>query len=211
MTPSLYPAGTSRQSRGRACRVASTRRVALRATFPVFARFRGPSYNSLRALRPLRSNRYDESDHEALRAATKPSKHRRLATMRHGPPNPAFAETNERAWCSRRRPQAGHCSEVVAKRRPPQCEPLTGTACRDARSPPNNATPVATKPQTPLSNLGVKSRVDRIWAGGQELPGRPFSHFRSARVAKLVDAPGLGPDASNGVGVRVPPRAPEHV
>jgi len=24
----------------------------------------------------------------------------------------------------------------------------------------------------------------------------------------LVDAPGLGPDASNGVGVRVPPRAP---
>ena len=31
-----------------------------------------------------------------------------------------------------------------------------------------------------------------------------------ARVAKLVDAPGLGPDASNGVGVRVPPRAPQH-
>ena len=30
-----------------------------------------------------------------------------------------------------------------------------------------------------------------------------------ARVAKLVDAPGLGPDASNGVRVRVPPRAPE--
>ena len=29
-----------------------------------------------------------------------------------------------------------------------------------------------------------------------------------ARVAKLVDAPGLGPDASNGVGVRVPPLAP---
>ena len=27
-------------------------------------------------------------------------------------------------------------------------------------------------------------------------------------MAKLVDAPGLGPDASNGVGVRVPPRAP---
>jgi hypothetical protein len=31
---------------------------------------------------------------------------------------------------------------------------------------------------------------------------------KTARVAKLVDAPGLGPDASNGVGVRVPPRAP---
>ena len=29
-----------------------------------------------------------------------------------------------------------------------------------------------------------------------------------ARVAKLVDAPGLGPDASNGVGVRVPSLAP---
>jgi hypothetical protein len=33
-------------------------------------------------------------------------------------------------------------------------------------------------------------------------------HEDLARVAKLVDAPGLGPDASNGVGVRVPPRAP---
>ena len=29
-----------------------------------------------------------------------------------------------------------------------------------------------------------------------------------ARVAKLVDAPGLGPDGGNTVGVRVPPRAP---
>lgn len=29
-----------------------------------------------------------------------------------------------------------------------------------------------------------------------------------ARVAKLVDAPGLGPDARNGVGVRVPSLAP---
>lgn len=29
-----------------------------------------------------------------------------------------------------------------------------------------------------------------------------------ARVAKLVDAPGLGPDAGDSVGVRVPPRAP---
>ena len=32
-----------------------------------------------------------------------------------------------------------------------------------------------------------------------------------ARVAKLVDAPGLGPDASNGVPVRVRPRAPVHL
>ena len=32
--------------------------------------------------------------------------------------------------------------------------------------------------------------------------------FVFARVAKLVDAPGLGPDAGNSVGVRVPPRAP---
>ena len=29
-----------------------------------------------------------------------------------------------------------------------------------------------------------------------------------ARMAKLVDAPGLGPDARNGVGVRVPLLAP---
>jgi hypothetical protein len=32
--------------------------------------------------------------------------------------------------------------------------------------------------------------------------------YETARVAKLVDAPGLGPDGSNTVGVRVPPRAP---
>jgi hypothetical protein len=31
-----------------------------------------------------------------------------------------------------------------------------------------------------------------------------------ARMAKLVDAPGLGPDASNGVGVRVPLLAPQN-
>jgi hypothetical protein len=31
----------------------------------------------------------------------------------------------------------------------------------------------------------------------------------AARVAKLVDAPGLGPDASDGVPVRVRPRAPD--
>lgn len=30
---------------------------------------------------------------------------------------------------------------------------------------------------------------------------------RTARVVKLVDTPGLGPGAGNGVGVRVPPRA----
>jgi hypothetical protein len=33
----------------------------------------------------------------------------------------------------------------------------------------------------------------------------------SARMAKLVDAPGLGPDASNGVGVRVPLLAPRDI
>jgi hypothetical protein len=52
--------------------------------------------------------------------------------------------------------------------------------------------------------------------------GRPDFHFKvalcfspfvfwqkiPARMAKLVDAPGLGPDASNGVGVRVPLLAP---
>ena len=32
--------------------------------------------------------------------------------------------------------------------------------------------------------------------------------MRSAKVAKLVDAPGLGPDALTGVRVRVPPFAP---
>ena len=33
----------------------------------------------------------------------------------------------------------------------------------------------------------------------------------NARVAKLVDAPGLGPDASNGMGVQVPLGAPSLV
>ena len=32
--------------------------------------------------------------------------------------------------------------------------------------------------------------------------------IKTARVAKLVDAPGLGPDGGNTVRVRVPPRAP---
>jgi hypothetical protein len=44
------------------------------------------------------------------------------------------------------------------------------------------------------------------------LPGRPLLLHRTicARMAKLVDAPGLGPDASNGVGVRVPLLAPQN-
>src|SRR6187551_124077 len=43
--------------------------------------------------RALRSNSCDESVHEALRAATKSSKPRRLATMHRGLPEHAFAET----------------------------------------------------------------------------------------------------------------------
>ena len=51
------------------------------------------------------------------------------------------------------------------------------------------------------------------------MPGLPDRQSRDrgpssaapARVAKLVDAPGLGPDASNGVRVRVRPRAPAHL
>jgi multidrug efflux pump len=54
----------------------------------------------------------------------------------------------------------------------------------------------------------VKSAGLTDSGGRSGQPGRPLRFFR-ARVAKLVDAPGLGPDASNGVGVRVPPRAPE--
>ena len=44
-----------------------------------------------------------------------------------------------------------------------------------------------------------------------DLPIGTLANFRarqSARVAKLVDAPGLGPDAFTGVPVRVRPRAP---
>ena len=39
---------------------------------PCGARARGPSRNSLRSLRSLRSNKRDESEDEALRAATSP-------------------------------------------------------------------------------------------------------------------------------------------
>ena len=35
-----------------------------------------------------------------------------------------------------------------------------------------------------------------------------LQYLAIAKVAKLVDAPGLGPDAVTGVGVRVPPFAP---
>jgi hypothetical protein len=38
-----------------------------------------------------------------------------------------------------------------------------------------------------------------------------WDQFVAARMAKLVDAPGLGPDASNGVGVRVPLLAPDNL
>ena len=56
----------------------------------------------------------------------------------------------------------------------------------------------------------LKSAVDRIRAGGRASWRPAFAFLSAARVAKLVDAPGLGPDASNGVRVRVPPRAPAH-
>jgi hypothetical protein len=81
-----------------------------------------------------------------------------------------------------------------------------------------------------VSENPVKYRVEVV-ANNQGSAGRPvlssgaLSFFRRlvkpadqvhpvqsgcdpARMAKLVDAPGLGPDASNGVGVRVPLLAP---
>ena len=58
----------------------------------------------------------------------------------------------------------------------------------------------------------VKRRAGKL-AGfpGKSLEGRKrpaVLRHPPARVAKLVDAPGLGPDAFTGVWVRVPPRAP---
>jgi hypothetical protein len=44
-----------------------------------------------------------------------------------------------RVVSSAARPQAEHRSGVAAQRRPPQHEPLPGTACRDARSSPERA------------------------------------------------------------------------
>jgi hypothetical protein len=56
------------------------------------------------------------------------------------------------------------------------------------------------------SHIRVKSRLTDFTQAAAQFAACLF--VRTARVAKLVDAPGLGPDASNGVGVRVPPRAP---
>ena len=44
---------------------------------------------------------------------------------------------------------------------------------------------------------------------GVEDAGQVSRDMYIAEVAKLVDAPGLGPDARNGVGVRVPLLAPQ--
>ena len=50
--------------------------------------------------------------------------------------------------------------------------------------------------------------VPRQEAGRSHKLNSRAQRHQTARVAKLVDAPGLGPDALTGVGVRVPPRAP---
>src|SRR5664279_4397435 len=63
----------------------------------------------------------------------------------------------------------------------------------------------------PASYEPLKCTIEQLRAtislpGVARRPGFPSND--PARVAKLVDAPGLGPDAFTGVRVRVPPRAP---
>jgi hypothetical protein len=55
----------------------------------------------------------------------------------------------------------------------------------------------------------VSSSIKRPVQAPAKQIARPLRRDdQAARMAKLVDAPGLGPDASNGVGVRVPFLAP---
>ena len=75
----------------------------------------------------------------------------------------------------------------VSRRQEPSCSP---TAEGDGRA-----------------FVTLKYRADRIATDWSRRRGTAVL-LTFARVAKLVDAPGLGPDASDGVGVRVPPRAP---
>src|SRR5206468_7443376 len=63
-------------------------------------------------------------------------------------------------------------------------------------------------PQRSTSGARLKYAVYRNSEGVAEGGPVVLLTLAPARVAKLVDAPGLGPDASDGVGVRVPPRAP---
>src|SRR5882724_8448899 len=74
------------QSRVRAGCGASTRRPVLRPGFPRLCPIPWPPRNSLRALRPLRSDSRGESEDEALRAPRDRTKPRRLA---HDAPQPA--------------------------------------------------------------------------------------------------------------------------
>jgi hypothetical protein len=61
---------------------------------PAMSGFALASRNSLRALRPLCSNRRDEYVNEALRAERKTTHRRRIRLIaRHGPPARGFAET----------------------------------------------------------------------------------------------------------------------
>ncbi len=71
----------------------------LRTDSPGFARFRGPSHNSLRALRPLRSNRCDES--VARSALARGHEIKQTQAPRNDAPRPARTRLcRDMCWCS---------------------------------------------------------------------------------------------------------------
>ena len=178
----------TRQSRVRAGRGASGKAVGAFAPTPLgLLDFVAASRNSLRALRPLRSNRRDESVHEARkRAATKSSKPRRLATMRRGLPGHDFVATwlvfvagtpttPLRAWSvfvagaptmlarGRRYPAGAHfCGGCDARpgvgRACAHCE-LTRRACLNEAAS-GRAVSCATRPQADIAAQSERS-VDR--------------------------------------------------
>ena len=77
-------------------------------------------------------------------------------------------------------------------------EGLNGDMCDTASRGRCRAARIADCPKNAVAATAAVAMCDaQFWAS---------DHL--ARVAKLVDAPGLGPDAFTGVGVRVPPLAP---
>src|SRR4030095_5982270 len=128
----------------------------------------------LRALRPLRSNRCDESVHEARkRAATKSSKPRRLATMRRGLPGHAFAETGLAL-------DACTPHELSCRTRsgihPGALKWIPGQARDDSRSR-----------QPPLPVFGDEMIVDQVWV--VRAHAVEFSRLAGAQSFFRVQAP----------------------
>ncbi|WP_309625007.1 hypothetical protein, partial [Methylibium sp.] len=107
--------GAAKARPGRRQRFIEAVSAALR--LPCGARARGPSRNSLRSLRSLRSNKRDESEDEALRAATSPVL-LSASKARCRLPGRAFADTAVGCVANRRAPPAASHEPPEPPQRP---------------------------------------------------------------------------------------------